>query len=150
MDTGEGALPHLELQSLRRQLHNMLSSISNFGPTLPKPPVIDSSSDLTGQSADAVQRREPVRGMRTLKDSVKRDLDVLEKVFFVPSCPCYASSCERAAAVVSHRSRVRSSPGLVHQRAVSHICLERSVMCATACHRDLEHVFGNWEDTPSP
>lgn len=85
MSADESAGCHPELQFLRKQLQDMLSSIAVFGPALPKPPVIDSSFDLSGRSADDVQRREAVRGLRYLKDSVKRDLDVLEKVFLVPS-----------------------------------------------------------------
>ena len=76
---------HPELQSLRKQLQDMLSSMAVFGPALPKPPVIDSSFDLSGKSTDDMQRREAVRGLRTLKDSVKRDMEVLEKVLLVPS-----------------------------------------------------------------
>lgn len=68
--------PHPELQNLRKQLQGMLVAMSSFGPLLPKPPIIDSSFD---SSPDDVQRRGVVRGLRTLRDSVKQDLEVLEK-----------------------------------------------------------------------
>jgi hypothetical protein len=147
MSAGESATCHPELQFLRIQLRNMLSSISTFGPVLPKPPVIDSSFDLGGQSTDSVQRREAVRGMRALKDSVKRDLDVLEKVSLVFPFPT-ASSCESTAAVVSRRSSVCSSPGPIHERPIPHRRVEGGALCAFACDRGLEHVLGDREVAP--
>ena len=80
------ALPHPELHRLQKKLQEMLHSMSTFAPALPKPPIIDSSLDLTGRSTEIVQHREAVRGMRTLKDTVKRDLNVLEKVFLMFFC----------------------------------------------------------------
>ena len=83
MSSVEMAAPHPELHRLQKQLRDMLQSMSTFAPALPKPPIIDSSLDLTGNSAEDAQHRESVRGMRALKDTVKRDLDVLEKVFLM-------------------------------------------------------------------
>ncbi|OJT04165.1 hypothetical protein TRAPUB_5117 [Trametes pubescens] len=46
-----------------------------------KPPILDSSIDLDGQSNDEFHsHQDAVHGLRGLRDSVKRDLDVLEKV----------------------------------------------------------------------
>lgn len=82
MSSPRTELPHPELHRLRTQLQEMLESMSKFVPAMPKPPIIDSSFDLSGHAGEDVQRRDAIRGMRSLKDTVKRDLDVLEKVLF--------------------------------------------------------------------
>lgn len=71
---------HPGLHTLRAKLQGILKSISSFGPTVPRPPIIDSSFDLAGNPVEDSQRQDAVRGLRALKDSVKRDLDVLENV----------------------------------------------------------------------
>jgi hypothetical protein len=49
-----------------------------------KPPVLDSSLDVGSDSSEDAQwlQQEPVPGLKKLRDSVKIDLDVLEKVGF--------------------------------------------------------------------
>ena len=83
MSSPQTELPHPELHRLRKQLREMLDSMSIFVPATQKPPIIDSSFDLSGHAGEDAQRRDAIRGMRSLKDTVKRDLDVLEKVFFL-------------------------------------------------------------------
>ena len=74
---------HSELCHLRDQLRAILRDMADYGPTICKPPVIDSSLDQNhpekDEMADAA-RRESVPGLRSLRDAMQRDLDVLEKV----------------------------------------------------------------------
>ncbi|EKM57228.1 uncharacterized protein PHACADRAFT_27911 [Phanerochaete carnosa HHB-10118-sp] len=102
--------PHPELQCLRKQLQDMLASMSSFGPTLPKPPIIDSSFD---SSADDVPRREAVRGMRIFKDSVKRDLDVLEKFLANIECARLPALSTNAPYLISVWKEAISAPAPV-------------------------------------
>lgn len=55
----------------------------DFAPTISKPPVLDSSLESNRQGTTSVEEvadRESVPGLRSLRDTVKRDLDVLENV----------------------------------------------------------------------
>lgn len=72
--------PHAELYVLREKLQDILQSVSSFAPSVPRPPIIDSSFDLAGDPAENAPRQDAVKGLRALKDSVKRDLGVLDKV----------------------------------------------------------------------
>ena len=72
--------PHTDLYTLQTQLRGILKSVSSFRPNTARPHIIDSSFDISGNSADDVHRQDAVKGLRGFKDSVKRDLDVLEKV----------------------------------------------------------------------
>ncbi|GJE93166.1 hypothetical protein PsYK624_093250 [Phanerochaete sordida] len=81
--------------------------MANFGPIPPKPPLIDSSFDA---STDDVQRRDAVRGMRTLKDSVKRDLDVLEKFLANPECARLPALSTNAPYLISVWKEVITAP----------------------------------------
>ena len=71
---------HADLHVLRDKLIGILKSVSSFAPSVSRPPIIDSSFDLAGNPAENAHRPDAVKGLRALKDSVKRDLDVLEKV----------------------------------------------------------------------
>ncbi len=74
---------HPELRSLRDELRGIYSAMADFGSATlaAKPPILDSSIDLDGQSNDEFHsHQDAVHGLRGLRDSVKRDLDVLEKV----------------------------------------------------------------------
>ena len=77
-DTG----PHPALQKLRIQLQGIHDSISNFQPSTSKPPILDSSLDAASDSSEDGQwlQQEHIPGLKKLRDSVKIDLDVLEKV----------------------------------------------------------------------
>ena len=75
---------HSDLEVLRDRLRNLYNAMSTFGSTqfAVKPPILDSSIDLSGGdvSEEFHSHQDVVHGLRALKDSVKRDLDVLEKV----------------------------------------------------------------------
>jgi hypothetical protein len=84
MSNSPPPLPHPELHALRSRLDEIYTSIVNFEPFPLKPPVLDSSVsvDVTGDASEDSPwlRRENIPGLRNLRDSVKRDLDILEKV----------------------------------------------------------------------
>lgn len=74
---------HPDLCHLRDQLRAILRDMVDFGPTISTPPVLDSSFEAIEQEKTGVEEavnRESVPGLRSLRDAVQRDLDVLEKV----------------------------------------------------------------------
>src|SRR5262245_16822362 len=77
-----GPLPHQELHALRSRLEGIHTSIVNFEPFPLKPPILDSSVSIDGDASEDSPwlRRENIPGLRNLRDSVKRDLDILDKV----------------------------------------------------------------------
>ena len=71
---------HPELRHLRDQLRAILGDMVDFGPAIIEPPVLDSSFEANKGATEDAANRESVPGLRSLRDSVQRDLDVLEKV----------------------------------------------------------------------
>lgn len=71
---------HAELYILQAKLRDILKSVSSFRPSIARPPIIDSSFDISGNPDEDIQHQDAVKGLRSFRDSVKRDLDVLEKV----------------------------------------------------------------------
>ncbi|KAJ7165002.1 hypothetical protein C8R46DRAFT_1220146 [Mycena filopes] len=74
---------HPELHLLRTVLRSIHDSLANFQPLALRPPILDSSTDaLTNpDSADDAQwlQQENIPGLKQLRDSVRIDLDVLER-----------------------------------------------------------------------
>ncbi|KAF8062266.1 hypothetical protein FPV67DRAFT_1422151 [Lyophyllum atratum] len=73
--------PHPALQRLRVRLQNIHEAISNYQPSAARPPILDSSLDIGTDANDDGQwlQQENIQGQKKLRDSVKIDLDVLEK-----------------------------------------------------------------------
>lgn len=73
---------HHDLHTLRSRIQEIHTAIVNFEPMTTKPPILDSSVDSGADSNEDCQWLQPenVPGLRTLRDAVKKDLDVLEKV----------------------------------------------------------------------
>ncbi len=73
---------HPELHDLRSQLREIYHAMATFGSTqlAAKPPILDSSIDLSRESEEFHSHQDAVHGLRALRDAVRRDLDVLEKV----------------------------------------------------------------------
>ncbi|KAJ7248558.1 hypothetical protein B0H12DRAFT_1324630 [Mycena haematopus] len=69
----------------RQILHSIHESLSNFRPLAARPPILDSSTEgVTPSALDSTDdgqwlQQESIPGLKQLRDSVKIDLDVLEK-----------------------------------------------------------------------
>ncbi|KAG6835271.1 hypothetical protein H0H93_003238 [Arthromyces matolae] len=70
---------HPALQQLLVQLRNIHESISSYRPSNDRPPILDSSLDTTGDEDGLWLRQDGIHGLKKLKESIKIDLDVLEK-----------------------------------------------------------------------
>lgn len=93
MDKLSTDLPHPTLQQLRVRLQNIYDAISNYQPAAARPPVLDSSLDVGTDTEDAQWlQQENIQGLKKLRDSIKIDLDVLEKVWICSNCAVFASS----------------------------------------------------------
>lgn len=115
---------HPALQQLRLQLQSIYDAISNFQPTS-KPPILDSSLDVGGDSSEDGQwlQQEHIPGLKKLRDSVKIDLDVLEKV----GATLYSKSNLNTVLwipVVSSRPRISLPSSTVHQRSIPYCSME--------------------------
>ncbi|KAL1948499.1 hypothetical protein VTO73DRAFT_12574 [Trametes versicolor] len=76
-----------------------------------KPPILDSSIDLDGQSNDEFHsHQDAVHGLRGLRDSVKRDLDVLEKFLDDPACASMPALSTNAPYLISVWNEVLYAP----------------------------------------
>ena len=83
--------PHPELQTIRSKLSDILKSITAFGPGVTRPPVIDASIEVSGEvSDDVTTQQQTLPGLRALRDAVKRDLDVLEKIIIHSHSCCFS------------------------------------------------------------
>lgn len=71
---------HHELWDVRRRLEHIYNTLSEFSLPPTRHPVLDSSLDLTGEDKDQWTEQEHISGLRKLRDTVKVDLDVLQKV----------------------------------------------------------------------
>ena len=73
---------HPELHTLRTRLQDILYSIEHFHPPAPRPPIIDSSVEFLGTKQHEEQwlQRRHTPGLKKLKEAVRVDYDVLDKV----------------------------------------------------------------------
>lgn len=83
---------HSDLQQLNGRLQQIHEAISNFQPLSDRPPILDSSLDVSTDAGEDSQwlQQEHIPGLKNLRDNVKIDLDVLQKVLalFDPKiCP---------------------------------------------------------------
>lgn len=85
---------HPELHALRSHLQHILEDMSRYAPVIFKPPILDSSYDSAKESG-----QESVPGIRALRDAIKQDLEVLEKVY--ERCCCFSLTCPYIELTVS-------------------------------------------------
>lgn len=105
--------PHPELHALRIQLQNIIDDMSRFRPIIAKPPVLDCSFDAMSQreSADVgISSHESVPGLRALRDSVRQDLDVMEKFLDDPNCASLPPLSTNAPYLISVWNEVIVAP----------------------------------------
>ncbi|KAH9947792.1 hypothetical protein B0H21DRAFT_852125 [Amylocystis lapponica] len=101
--------PHPKLQELRLQLKKIYQSLAVHGPTVPKPPILDSSVDLSGRDA-AQGHQDPVPGLQALRDAVRRDMDVLEKFLADDNCASLPPLSTNAPYLIAVWHEVLSAP----------------------------------------
>ncbi|KAJ7883289.1 hypothetical protein B0H13DRAFT_2667223 [Mycena leptocephala] len=84
------SIVHPELHPLKSILRSIYESLSNFRPLAARPPILDSSTDAITGSLDSTDdgqwlQQENIPGLKQLRDSVKIDLDVLERFLDDPN-----------------------------------------------------------------
>ncbi|KAI0827424.1 hypothetical protein BC628DRAFT_179219 [Trametes gibbosa] len=104
---------HPELQSLRGQLRGIHIAMGDLGfaKLAAKPPILDSSIIGDGESSEeSHSHQDAVRGLRALRDAVKRDLDVLEKFLDDPACVSMPALSTNAPYLISVWNEVLHAP----------------------------------------
>lgn len=81
---------HEELYALRDCLRSISIGLDSYEPDSQHMPIIDSLGEETGEGM--VQTREVLPGLRFLREEVKRDLQVLQKVCIHSSCGNFHSN----------------------------------------------------------
>lgn len=80
---------HPDLRNLRIHLRSIHDSITHFQPPAKKPPILDSSLEVA-EDTHWLQY-DNIPGLKKLKESIKIDLDVLDKVRIFKSMLFYIS-----------------------------------------------------------
>jgi hypothetical protein len=76
----QGQGPHPELWDIRRRLERIHDTLCSFSLPEIQHPILDSSVDLTGNDKDQWTQQQEISGLRKLRETVKVDLNVLQKV----------------------------------------------------------------------
>ncbi|KAF8884227.1 hypothetical protein CPB84DRAFT_1850760 [Gymnopilus junonius] len=111
--------PHPELRSIRGHLIQIHDAISNFKPLTARPPILDSSCDtLTANENNEDNlnhwlQPESVPGLKKLKESIKLDLEVLEKFLDDPNCANLSPLSTNAPYLVAVWNELVFAPPLV-------------------------------------
>lgn len=73
---------HPELRQLRKTLQEIYTASAHFRPLSLKPPILDSSVETSNESSDDSPwiHNEQIPGLRQLRDTIRLDLEVLDKV----------------------------------------------------------------------
>ena len=96
-------MDHTDLHALRAQIHQIHAQIDNFQPHSERLPIFDWFAERYGEddngeglednSRNPVQgsenwlRPEPIPGLKKLKENIKLDLELLEKVYLYHRMP---------------------------------------------------------------
>lgn len=77
------SLIHVDLRILQEKLQTIHDSIEHFRPAATQLPILDSSLELSldNNKDDPWTHQDHVSGLKKLKDTIKIDLDVLDKVW---------------------------------------------------------------------
>ncbi|KAJ7492019.1 hypothetical protein FB451DRAFT_1122639 [Mycena latifolia] len=76
--------PHPELQILHKRLQTVYDALLNFRPLAGTPPILDSSVDADPNDDGQWLRHENIPGIKKLRESIKFDIDLLEKACLLP------------------------------------------------------------------
>jgi hypothetical protein len=72
---------HPELRQLRSKLEEIYTISAHFRPLSLRPPILDSSIEGSESSEDSPwAHQEQIPGLRQLRESIRLDLDALDKV----------------------------------------------------------------------
>lgn len=83
---------HPDLRNLQKRLQKIYEDISNFQPSTVRYPILDSSLDINGSDSNEDgpgqhwSQQDHISGLKKLKESLKIDLDGLQKVSCMSSC----------------------------------------------------------------
>ncbi|KIK51950.1 hypothetical protein GYMLUDRAFT_251626 [Collybiopsis luxurians FD-317 M1] len=79
---------HPELRNLRDHLQTIHDSISHFQPPARRPPILDSSLEVIQNLVEDTHwlQYDNIPGLKKLKESIKVDLDALDKFLEDPAC----------------------------------------------------------------
>ncbi|KAJ7083409.1 hypothetical protein B0H15DRAFT_425746 [Mycena belliarum] len=78
-------IPHAELRSLYKKLQSVYDALLNFRPLADSPPILDSSVDADPNDDGQWLRHENIPGIKKLRESIKFDIDLLEKFLSDPA-----------------------------------------------------------------
>ncbi|KAJ6505927.1 hypothetical protein DFH09DRAFT_943585 [Mycena vulgaris] len=78
------SLPHPELHLLHKKLQTVYDALLNFRPLAGTPPILDSSVDADPNDDGQWLRHENIPGIKKLRESIKFDIDLLEKARLFP------------------------------------------------------------------
>ncbi|KAJ7917142.1 hypothetical protein B0H13DRAFT_340825 [Mycena leptocephala] len=76
---------HPELHLLHKNLQNIYDALLNFRPLAGVPPILDSSVDADPNDDGQWLRHENIPGIKKLRESIKFDIDILEKFLSNPA-----------------------------------------------------------------
>ncbi|KAK7063654.1 hypothetical protein R3P38DRAFT_7678 [Favolaschia claudopus] len=74
-----GSTAHPELHSLLNNLRNIHDALLNFKPLVGLPPILDSSTEADSNDDGQWLRHENIPGIKKLRESIKFDIDILNK-----------------------------------------------------------------------
>ncbi|KAJ6520492.1 hypothetical protein C8R45DRAFT_955347 [Mycena sanguinolenta] len=80
-----GSLAHPELHGLHKKLRNVYDALLNFRPLAGVPPILDSSIDADPNDDGQWLRHENIPGIKKLRESIKFDIDILDKFLSDPA-----------------------------------------------------------------
>ncbi|KAH9988072.1 hypothetical protein BJV74DRAFT_773566 [Russula compacta] len=98
---------HSETISLLREMELVFQSITSYQPTIPSPPILDSSADTV---AVANQDSRHLYGLRPFLEAVKRDIDVVKQFLADPDAALLPPPSTNAPYLITVWKEVLSSP----------------------------------------
>ncbi|KAJ7757003.1 hypothetical protein B0H16DRAFT_1721469 [Mycena metata] len=104
---------HPELHPLKSTLRSIHESLANFRPLALRPPILDSSTEaLTNQESEDAQwlQQEKIPGLKQLCDSVRLDLEVLERFLDDPDSANLPPLSTNAPYLIAVWNEVLSAP----------------------------------------